>query len=171
MAPEYAMRGYLTDKADVYSFGILVLEIASGTNNTGYRSKEESFYLLDWAHLLKEQGNLMDLVDPRLGLDFNKEEMMLTINVALLCCNATSTIRPTMSSVVSMLEGRAAVQILVSDPNASNNEMDAMRKHFESTLGMNTSECQIHTASSQGPLTGSSTSVHDLYPVIPDSTY
>ncbi|PQP93333.1 putative leucine-rich repeat receptor-like serine/threonine-protein kinase [Prunus yedoensis var. nudiflora] len=170
MAPEYAMRGYLTDKADVYSFGILVLEIASGRNNTSYRSKEESFYLLDWAHLLKEQGNLMDLVDPRLGSDFNKEAMMRTINVALLCCNATSTIRPTMSSVVSMLEGRAAVQILVSDPNASNNEMDAMRKHFESTLGMNTSESQIQTASSQGPLTGSSTSVHDLYPVIPDST-
>ncbi|BFG28986.1 hypothetical protein CerSpe_152600 [Prunus speciosa] len=170
MAPEYAMRGYLTDKADVYSFGILVLEIASGRNNTSYRSKEESFYLLDWAHLLKEQGNLMDLVDPRLGSDFNKETMMRTINVALLCCNATSTIRPTMSSVVSMLEGRAAVQILVSDPNASNNEMDAMRKHFESTLGMNTSESHIQTASSQGPLTGSSTSVHDLYPVIPDST-
>ncbi|CAL2253636.1 unnamed protein product [Prunus armeniaca] len=171
MAPEYAMRGYLTDKADVYSFGILVLEIASGRNNTSYRSKEESFYLLDWAHLLKEQGNLMDLVDPRLGSDFNKEKMVLTINVALLCCNATSTLRPTMSSVVSMLEGRAAVQILVSDPNASNNEMDAMGKHFESILGMNTSESQIQTASSQGPLTGSSTSVHDLYPVIPDSTY
>ncbi|PQP96909.1 putative leucine-rich repeat receptor-like serine/threonine-protein kinase [Prunus yedoensis var. nudiflora] len=148
MAPEYAMRGYLTDKADVYSFGILVLEIASGRNNTSYRSEEESFYLLDWAHLLKEQGNLLDLVDPRLGSD-NKEEMMLTINVALLCCNATSTIRPTMSSVVSMLEGRAAVQILVSDPNASNNEMDAMMKHFESTLEMNTSESQIQTASSQ----------------------
>ncbi|XP_021814908.1 probable leucine-rich repeat receptor-like serine/threonine-protein kinase At3g14840 [Prunus avium] len=171
MAPEYAMRGYLTDKADVYSFGILVLEIASGRNNTSYRSKEESLYLLDWAHLLKEQGNLMDLVDPRLGSDFNKEEMMRTINVALLCCNATSTIRPTMSSVVSMLEGRAAVQILVSDPNASNNEMDAMMKHFESTLGMNTSESQIQTASSQGPLTGSSTSVHDIYPVIHYSTY
>ncbi|PQP96912.1 putative leucine-rich repeat receptor-like serine/threonine-protein kinase [Prunus yedoensis var. nudiflora] len=170
MAPEYAMRGYLTDKADVYSFGILVLEIASGRNNTGYRSEEESLYLLDWAHLLKEQGNLMDLVDPRLGSDFNKEEMMRTINVALLCCNATSTIRPTMSSVVSMLEGRAAVQILVSDPNASNNEMEAMMKHFESTLGMSTSESQIQTASSQGPLTSSSTSVHDLYPVIPDSS-
>ncbi|BFG28988.1 hypothetical protein CerSpe_152620 [Prunus speciosa] len=163
MAPEYAMRGYLTDKADVYSFGILVLEIASGRNNTSYCSEEES--LLDWAHLLKEQGNLMDLVDPRLGSDFNKEEMMRTINVALLCCNATSTIRPTMSSVVSMLEGRAAVQILVSDPNASNNEMEAMMKHFESILVSETN------ASSQGPLTGSSTSVHDLYPVIPDSTY
>ncbi|KAL6283390.1 hypothetical protein ACE6H2_014319 [Prunus campanulata] len=149
-------------------FGILWRRGLLGQQNT----LEDGTYTLCcyFAHLLKEQGNLMDLVDPRLGSDFNKEEMMRTINVALLCCNATSTIRPTMSSVVSMLEGRAAVQILVSDPNASNNEMDAMRKHFESTLGMNTSESQIQTASSQGPLTGSSTSVHDLYPIIPDST-
>ncbi|PQM35501.1 hypothetical protein Pyn_40009 [Prunus yedoensis var. nudiflora] len=171
MAPEYAMRGYLTDKADVYSFGILVLEIASGRNNTSYRSKEESFYLLDWAHLLKEQGNLMDLVDPRLSSDFNREEVLLTINVALLCCNVTSTVRPTMSSVVSMLEGRAAVQELVSDPNASTNEIEAMRKHFESSFGRKTGESQTQTASTEGPWTGSSTSAHDLYPVNPDSTY
>lgn len=171
MAPEYAMRGYLTDKADVYSFGVLVLEIVSGRNNTTYRGKEKSFYLLDWAQLLKGQGKLMDLVDPRLGSDFNKEEMMLTINVALLCCNVTSTVRPTMSSVVSMLEGRAAVQELVSDPNASTDEMEEMRKHFEPSFGRKTGESQTQTASTEGPWTVSSTSAHDLYPVNPDSTY
>jgi len=48
MAPEYAMHGYLTDKADVYSFGIVAFEIASGKSNTMYWSKEEAFYLLDW---------------------------------------------------------------------------------------------------------------------------
>ena len=47
MAPEYAMRGYLTDKADVYSFGIVALEIISGKSNTNYRPKEEVVYLLD----------------------------------------------------------------------------------------------------------------------------
>ncbi|XP_021821991.1 probable leucine-rich repeat receptor-like serine/threonine-protein kinase At3g14840 [Prunus avium] len=171
IAPEYATRGYLTDKADVYSYGILVLEIVSGRNNTTYRGKEKSFYLLDWAQLLKGQGNLLDLVDPRLRSDFNKEEMMLTINVALLCCNVTSTVRPTMSSVVSMLEGRAAVQELVSDPNASSFEIEAMRKHFQSSFRRNTGKSQTQTASTEGPWTGSSTSAHDLYPVKPDSTY
>ena len=48
MAPEYAMHGYLTDKADVYSFGIVALEIVSGKTNTMRRSKEEAFYILDW---------------------------------------------------------------------------------------------------------------------------
>ncbi|KAK1355043.1 hypothetical protein POM88_048299 [Heracleum sosnowskyi] len=47
MAPEYAMRGYLTDKADVYSFGIVALEIVSGRSNTNYMPKEEFVYLLD----------------------------------------------------------------------------------------------------------------------------
>ncbi|CAL9016871.1 unnamed protein product [Prunus brigantina] len=170
-APEYATRGYLTDKADAYSFGILVLEIVSGRNNTTYRGKEKSFYLLDWAQLLKGQGNLMELVDPSLGSDFNEEEIMLTINVALLCCNLTSTVRPTMSSVVSMLEGRAAVHELVSDPNASSFEIEAMRKHFQSSFGRNTGKSQTQTAPTEGTWTGSSSSAHDLYPVKPDSTY
>lgn len=47
MAPEYAMRGYLTDKADVYSFGVVALETVSGKSNTNYRP-EEFVYLLDW---------------------------------------------------------------------------------------------------------------------------
>ena len=50
MAPEYAMRGYLTDKADVYSFGIVALEIVSGKSNTNYRPKQECVYLLDWVN-------------------------------------------------------------------------------------------------------------------------
>ncbi|CAN6690842.1 unnamed protein product [Malus baccata var. baccata] len=152
-------------------FGILVLEIVSGRNNTTYRKKEASFYLLDWARHLKEQGNLMDLVDPRLGSDFNKEEMIVAINVALLCCNVTLTVRPTMSSVVSMLEGKAVVQELVSDPNAERIEIDAMRKHFQSSFGRGTGEKQIETGSTEGPWTASSASTHDLYPVNPDSDY
>jgi len=57
-------------------------------------------------HLLKEEDSLMELVDPRLGKDFKKEEVILMINVALLCTNSCPSLRPSMSSVVSMLEGR-----------------------------------------------------------------
>lgn len=48
MAPEYATRGYLTDKADVYSFGIVILEIVSGKSNTKIIPTGEFFYLQDW---------------------------------------------------------------------------------------------------------------------------
>jgi serine/threonine protein kinase len=51
MAPEYAMRGYLTDKADVYSFGVVALEIVSGKSHTNFNPMEEFVYLLDWVCL------------------------------------------------------------------------------------------------------------------------
>ncbi|KAL4587712.1 hypothetical protein LXL04_000586 [Taraxacum kok-saghyz] len=110
MAPEYAMRGYLTDKADVYSFGIVALEIVSGKSNTNYRPKEEFVYLLDWAYVLQEQGNLLELVDPILGSHYPKEEAMRMLNVALLCTNPSPTLRPAMSAVVKMLDGQIPVQ-------------------------------------------------------------
>nr|XP_029120078.1 probable LRR receptor-like serine/threonine-protein kinase At1g53440 isoform X2 [Elaeis guineensis] len=110
MAPEYAMRGYLTDKADVYSFGIVTLEIVSGICNTR-RPKEDFVYLLDRACVLQEQGNLLELVDPSLGSNYSKEEALQMLNLALLCANPSPTLRPTMSTVVSMLDGKTPVSI------------------------------------------------------------
>ncbi|XP_034702110.1 probable LRR receptor-like serine/threonine-protein kinase At1g07650 isoform X2 [Vitis riparia] len=133
MAPEYAMRGYLTDKADVYSFGVVALEIVSGKSNTNYRPKEEFVYLLDWAYVLQERGGLLELVDPDLGSEYSSEQAMVMLNVALLCTNASPTLRPTMSQVVSMLEGRTAVQDLLSDPGFStiNSKYKAIRNFWQ----------------------------------------
>jgi hypothetical protein len=64
---------------------------------------------------LKEEGNIMELVDERLGEEFKKEEAMMMINVALLCTHVSPINRPTMSSVVNMLEGKSVVQEVVSD--------------------------------------------------------
>ncbi|XP_016472465.1 putative LRR receptor-like serine/threonine-protein kinase At1g53440 isoform X2 [Nicotiana tabacum] len=123
MAPEYAMRGYLTDKADVYSFGVVALEIVSGKSNTNYRPKEEFVYLLDWAYVLQEQGNLLELVDPRLGSSYSKKEVMQMINLGLLCTNPSPTLRPCMSSVVSMLEGKVPVQAPLVKRTTSDDHM------------------------------------------------
>ncbi|XP_022735330.1 probable leucine-rich repeat receptor-like serine/threonine-protein kinase At3g14840 [Durio zibethinus] len=133
MAPEYAMHGRLSDKADVYSFGIVALEIVSGRCNTKDQWKEESLYLLDRAHILKEKESLLDLVDPRISSDCNIEEVMVMIDVALLCTNPTAAARPSMSSVVSMLEGRVAVPDLISDSSVSTKELnaEAMKKFYQ----------------------------------------
>ncbi|KAK2422653.1 putative leucine-rich repeat receptor serine/threonine-protein kinase [Trifolium repens] len=175
MAPEYAMHGYLTDKADVYSFGIVALEIVSGRSNTMHRSMEEAFYLLDWAHLLKERGDLMELVDRRLGSDFNKKEVMAMINVALLCTNATSNLRPSMSSVVSMLELRTVVPEFVSDSSEVMDEqkMESMSRHYYKMEENKVSQLQTQSESSSndGPWTATSSLAVDLYPVQLDSSY
>uniref|UniRef100_A0A2K2CAE8 non-specific serine/threonine protein kinase n=1 Tax=Populus trichocarpa TaxID=3694 RepID=A0A2K2CAE8_POPTR len=172
MAPEYAMRGYLTDKADVYSFGIVALEIVSGKSNTSHRTKEDTVYLLDWALVLKEKGTLLELVDPKLGQDYNKEEAITMINVALLCSNVSAAVRPAMSSVVSMLEGKAAVQdIDIPDKSMSTDEkkIEEMRRHFQVINEQEISETR--TLSMDGPSTAASTSAGDLYPVSLDSDY
>ncbi|KAH9779302.1 putative leucine-rich repeat receptor-like serine/threonine-protein kinase [Citrus sinensis] len=175
MAPEYAMRGYLTDKADVYSFGIVALEIVSGRSNSSCKPKEDIFYLLDWALILKAQGNLMELVDKRLGSNFDKEQVMVMINVALLCTDVSSTSRPSMSSVVSMLEGRADVQDFVPDSSVVSNidktKSEAIRNYYEFSEEQSMDGCQTQSMSIDGPYTGSSTSAADLYPINLDSDY
>ncbi|XWS16846.1 hypothetical protein CRYUN_Cryun33cG0015600 [Craigia yunnanensis] len=172
MAPEYAMHGRLTDKADVYSFGIVALEIVSGKCNTKNRLKEESFYLLDWAHVLKMKGNLLDLVDPRIDSDYNIDEVMAMINVALLCTNPTAAARPSMSSVVSVLEGRVAVQEFYTDLSISANELnvEAMKKLYWKLEENDADNSQTKSILADRPCT-SSTSAADLYPVNLTSDY
>ncbi|XP_019194517.1 PREDICTED: probable LRR receptor-like serine/threonine-protein kinase At1g07650 isoform X2 [Ipomoea nil] len=158
MAPEYAMRGYLTNKADVYSFGVVALEIVSGKSNTNYRPKEEFVYLLDWAYVLQERGNILELVDPDLGSNYSSEEAMVVLNVALLCTNASPTLRPTMSQVVSMLQGQTLVQDMLSDPGFSSTDLQfrSMRStHFWQNPN------QTQSMSSNGPTTGSDVSYVD----------
>ncbi|KAI3968551.1 hypothetical protein MKX01_007861 [Papaver californicum] len=110
LAPEYASSGRLTYKADIYSFGIVALEIVSGKSNTSYMTNDECLCLLDWANVLKEQGNLLDLIDPILETNYSKKEVLKMLNIALLCTNRSPTLRPMMSTVMGMLQGRLPVQ-------------------------------------------------------------
>ncbi|XP_052177839.1 probable leucine-rich repeat receptor-like serine/threonine-protein kinase At3g14840 isoform X2 [Diospyros lotus] len=174
IAPEYAMHGYLTDKADVYSFGIVALEIVSGKSNSSFRPKETCFNLLGWALDLKEEGKLIELVDPKLGSDFNRDEAMVMINVALLCTNVSSSVRPTMSSVVRMLEGKATVKELIS--NGSNSVYDQMKLKGKMDDSQDSQEATMTNSMSKGTstnmtLTDSSQPAGDLYLVNLDSNY
>ncbi|KAK3405523.1 hypothetical protein EUGRSUZ_K01747 [Eucalyptus grandis] len=172
MAPEYAMHGYLTDKADIYSFGVVALEVVNGRSNSSSQRTEECFNLLDWAHFLKEGENLIELVDPRLGSHFNKEEALALIKVALMCTNVTPALRPPMSSVVSMLEGKVAVPVLDSAGATMTQErIEAMRKHFRGDEHQAVGENISKSMSIEGPWTGTalSASGNDLYPVLLDT--
>uniref|UniRef100_A0A2N9GZA8 non-specific serine/threonine protein kinase n=1 Tax=Fagus sylvatica TaxID=28930 RepID=A0A2N9GZA8_FAGSY len=166
MAPEYALWGYLTYKADVYSFGIVALEIVAGMNNMKYRPNENYFCLLDWALVLQQRGNLMELVDPKLGSEFNKEEAIRMIKVALLCTNPSPALRPKMSAVVSMLEGRTAVHENGMDPSIYGDELrlSALKDQYGQILQLpmspNETDSLIH--SSNATWIGSSTSAQDL---------
>lgn len=116
----------------------------------------------------------MELVDGRLGLEFNKKEVITMINVALLCTNATASLRPTMSSVVSMLEGRSVVQELISESSEALDEkkLEVMRQHYQEIEENNLSESNnSQSLSLVDTLATSSISATDLYPVNMNSLY
>ncbi|CAN1283433.1 Probable LRR receptor-like serine/threonine-protein kinase RFK1 [Linum perenne] len=123
MAPEYALWGYLTDKADVYSFGVLTLEIVSGKNNTGFIPSNDCVCLLDWACQLQKGGNLSPIIDETLNSEVKKDEAEIMIKIGLLCTNASPTLRPTMSEVVNMLEGRMAVPDTIPEPSCYTDDL------------------------------------------------
>ncbi|CAN8270179.1 unnamed protein product [Cochlearia groenlandica] len=178
MAPEYAMRGHLTDKADVYSFGVVALEIVHGKSNTSSRSKAETFYLLDWVHVLREQNNLLEVVDPRLGQDYNRREAMMMVQIGILCTSPSAADRPSMSTVVSMLEGNSTLDVEKLIETSCRNDKDeesvrAMKDHYAMISGEEMTN-QSSSIYSDGPFTTSSTSTAaqgDLYPLKLDSAY
>jgi hypothetical protein len=99
----------------------------------GYFSFPFSFLCLLQAFVVQKEGNLMVLVDAKLGSKLNKEEAIRMIKVALLCTNPLPALRPTMSSVVSMLEGQTFVDEVTLDPSIYGNELgfSALRDQFE----------------------------------------
>nr|POE82575.1 putative lrr receptor-like serine/threonine-protein kinase [Quercus suber] len=115
LAPEYAMRGHLTEKADVFAFGVVALELVSGRPNSDSSLEEEKIYLLEWAWQLHENNRDVDLVDTKLS-QFNDKEVKRLIGVSLLCTQASPTLRPSMSRVVAMLSGDIEVSIVTSRP-------------------------------------------------------
>ncbi|KAF7836622.1 putative leucine-rich repeat receptor-like serine/threonine-protein kinase [Senna tora] len=125
------------------------------------------------AHVLKENDYLMELVDRRLGSDFDREDVMVMIDVALLCTNPSSSLRPSMSSVLSMLEGKTVVPEFILDKSeeAGKTKLEAMRQYFREIEERHISETDSNTKSLLGPSTSSSTSAADLYPISPDSSY
>ncbi|GKV19318.1 hypothetical protein SLEP1_g29598 [Rubroshorea leprosula] len=103
MAPEYAMEGLFSVKSDVFSFGVLLLEIISGKKNKGFHLLEYGESLLTFAWKLWSKGQGMELIDPLLLQSCVASEVLKCIHIGLLCVQEDPADRPTMSSVIVML--------------------------------------------------------------------
>ncbi|KAE8688103.1 Cysteine-rich receptor-like protein kinase 10 [Hibiscus syriacus] len=101
MAPEYAVDGLFSIKSDVFSFGIVMLEIISGRKNTRFYQVEGDGPSLGWR--LWEEDKELDLMDERVRSSCNASEFMRCVHVGMLCVQEDPSERPTMVDVVLML--------------------------------------------------------------------
>ncbi|XP_044462487.1 G-type lectin S-receptor-like serine/threonine-protein kinase At1g11330 [Mangifera indica] len=103
MSPEYAMQGQFSEKSDVFSFGVLLLEMISGIKNTGFYQEEYSLTLLGYAWKLWNENNIVNFIDPVISGPCYELEIIRCIHVGLLCVQEFVKDRPNMPTVLSML--------------------------------------------------------------------
>ncbi|XP_044482990.1 cysteine-rich receptor-like protein kinase 10 isoform X2 [Mangifera indica] len=116
MAPEYAMEGLFSVKSDVFSFGVLLLEILSGKKNSGFYLSEHGQSLLNYAWKLWCEGRALELMDPVLVHSCVPAELLKYMHVGLLCVQEDPADRPTMSSLVVMLASDTIVLPKPTEP-------------------------------------------------------
>ncbi|THG11893.1 hypothetical protein TEA_012557 [Camellia sinensis var. sinensis] len=109
MSPKYAIDGLFSVKSDVFSIGVLVLEIVSGKKNRGFYHPGHSLNLLGHAWRLYEEGKSLELIDETLWDLRYQTEMLRSIHVGLLCVQESLEDRPSMSSIVLMLGNEATL--------------------------------------------------------------
>ncbi|KAK7257273.1 hypothetical protein RIF29_31124 [Crotalaria pallida] len=104
MAPEYAVQGLFSIKSDVFSFGVLLLEVISGCKNRAIYPATDTNSLVGYAWTLWKEGKVLQLVDSNVRDSCVASDVLRCIHVSLLCVQQCPEDRPTMTSVLRMLE-------------------------------------------------------------------
>ncbi|XP_024973085.1 putative receptor-like protein kinase At1g80870 [Cynara cardunculus var. scolymus] len=115
VAPEYGGCGFLIEKADIYSFGVLILVIVSGRRPLHVLAspmKLEKANLISWCRQLAQGGDLLELVDEKLKNDYNKAQASLCVNLALACLQKMPELRPDIADIVKILKGEIDLPVL-----------------------------------------------------------
>lgn len=109
IAPEYGGCGFLSEKGDIYSFGVLMLVIVSGRRPLHILASPmkdfEKANLITWSRHLAQTGNILDLMDESLKDVYNRDQASLCITLALLCLQRIPEMRPDTSEIVKILKG------------------------------------------------------------------
>ncbi|KAL6330201.1 hypothetical protein AAG906_040122 [Vitis piasezkii] len=116
MSPEYALDGFFSVKSDVFSFGVVVLEIISGKRNTGFYQSDQAMSLLGYAWRLWKEDKVYDLMDQTLSETCNINEFLRCVNVGLLCVQEDPSDRPTMPNAFLMLSSEIATLPVPQQP-------------------------------------------------------
>ncbi|KAJ0935206.1 putative protein kinase RLK-Pelle-L-LEC family [Helianthus annuus] len=115
MAPECLLTGRATKESDVFSFGVVALEIACGRKAIEYKAQEKQVRLVEWVWELYGSGTLLEGVDPSLGSDFDEEEIKRLMIIGLWCVHPDSESRPSMRQAIKVLNSDASLPLLPSN--------------------------------------------------------
>ncbi|KAK7343578.1 hypothetical protein VNO77_12411 [Canavalia gladiata] len=158
MSPEYAIYGRFSVKTDVYSFGILVLEIISGKKITSFHESGHAEDLLNYAWKKWRDGTPLELVDRTLGDSYSRVEVSRCIHIGLCCVQEDPAERPTMNTVILMLSSHS---VTVEPPNRPAGYIHTRPQHSLPTIELDKSD-----KSTNPSLTASvdETSITQVYP-------
>ncbi|KAL6215140.1 hypothetical protein ACLB2K_014571 [Fragaria x ananassa] len=116
MSPEYATYGLFSEKSDVFSFGVILLEIISGEKNIAFFEADHTLNLISKAWHLWKEGSSMELIDSTLRASCSSGEVIRCMHIGLLCVQERAIDRPTMSDVVSLLSNQSSALPLPKEP-------------------------------------------------------
>ncbi|PPE01380.1 hypothetical protein GOBAR_DD01624 [Gossypium barbadense] len=133
VAPEYASTGMLNERSDVYSFGILIMEIITGRNPVDYSRPPEEVNLIEWLKKMVANRNPEGVLDPKLPEKPTSRALKRALLVALRCVDANAQKRPKMGHIIHMLE---AEESLFKDDSRAGR--DAGQAHCNSTKNEST---------------------------------
>ncbi|PAN30443.1 hypothetical protein PAHAL_5G282400 [Panicum hallii] len=155
MAPEYIVHGHLTEKADVFSYGVLVLEIVTGKRCSSSNGSHGGQVLLTkvWKHY--KDNTIEMIVDRSIYEDNIRDEVMHILQIGLLCTQANPDDRPTMGKVVELLRNhRNDLEIVLSDPPFLNVEPVENMQEGEHSRLLSTNSAPSLSGSSRSYLSG-----------------
>ncbi|TXG64759.1 hypothetical protein EZV62_011753 [Acer yangbiense] len=124
LAPEYFMYGKVSDKIDVYAFGVVLLELLSGRKPIGFETPKGQESLVMWAKPIIETGDVKRLLDPNLDGKFNDVQMQRMVLAATLCITRAASLRPKMREVLKILRGDIDFDKCVNYQIKENEEFD-----------------------------------------------
>ncbi|XP_076892935.1 uncharacterized protein LOC143544819 [Bidens hawaiensis] len=158
VAPEYAMTGHLLVKSDVYSYGVVLLELLTGRKPVDMTQPSGQENLVSWSRpILREKDRLEELVDPKLGGKYPIEDLARVCTIAAACVAPEANQRPTMGEVVQSLK---MVQRVTEYQDTSATDTRPVQKQSSTTFESDGTSSMF----SSGPYSGLSAFDHDHIP-------
>ncbi|KAL2329057.1 hypothetical protein Fmac_022484 [Flemingia macrophylla] len=114
LAPEYFMYGKVSDKIDVYAFGVVLLELISGREPISSAASEGQESLVVWAKPMIDRGDIKGLVDPNLEGKFDKAQLQRMVLAASLCITRSARLRPKLNQILKILNGDETVEYFLN---------------------------------------------------------